>query len=125
MSDAAQDRYRTIQVSTSSPARLVAIMYEGAARFFAQAGTSLSNGDFAGADYWLGRACAIIQELLGTLDFQAGREVARHLGQVYTMALREALKAKLGRDATALRKLSSLFSDLKNGWMELAGRQPC
>lgn len=125
MLDAAQDRYRMVQVSTSSPTRLVAMMCEGAARFFGQASASISNGDSEGADYWLGRACAIIHELLGTLDFQAGKDVARHLGQIYTMTLREAMRAKLGRDATALSKLQSVFTDLRNDWIELAGRQSC
>ncbi|MDP2857646.1 MAG: flagellar export chaperone FliS [Bacillota bacterium] len=122
MSEAAQDRYRMVQISTSSPTRLVVLMYEGAARFFGQAGVSLGNGDHDAADYWTGRACSIVQELLSTLDFQAGGEIARHLGQVYTMALREALRAKLGRDASLLKKLSALFSDLKSGWMQLSVR---
>lgn len=122
MLEAAQDRYRMVQISTSSPTRLVVLMYEGAARFFGQAGTSLGNGDYGAADHCLERACAIVQELLSTLDFQAGGEIARHLGQVYTMALREALRAKLGRDASLLRKLSTLFSDLKAGWVQLSCR---
>jgi flagellar protein FliS len=122
MSEAAQDRYRMVQISTSSPAGLIVLMYEGTARFFGQCGRCLGDGDSAAADYWLDRACAVVQELLSTLDFQAGGEIARHLGQIYTMALREALKARLNRDASLLQRLSALFSDLKAGWLQISAR---
>jgi flagellar protein FliS len=116
----ALNQYRRMQIGTSSPAKLVVLMYEGAARFLERAACQLERGEIEDSAYWLDRSMAIVQELLETLDFEHGGGIASQLGGVYTMSLREMLRARLRKDAEILRKLSRLYIDLKQGWEEIA-----
>lgn len=117
------DRYRRVQVETASPVQLIIMMYEGIARFLNRAASFIETGEYARADTLLERSNAIVNELISTLNFEAGGEIAQNLGSIYTMTIRETLLARLRRDAKKLKSLASLYIDLRGGWVGVASKK--
>jgi flagellar protein FliS len=120
MAESVMDQYRRVQIGTAGPAQLVMMMYDGIARFLTQAAHCMDKSNGSDAEYWTERSSRVVQELLATLDFEAGGEVARTLGEIYLMTIRETLRAKLRNDSSILTKLAALYSDLRTGWAQVA-----
>jgi flagellar protein FliS len=107
-------------VLTASPARLVVMLYDGARRFLAQAGAAMRDGQVAEAHRRLGRAEAIIEELLSALDFEAGGEIAERLEAIYVFCRRQIMEARIGQDPEKLEQVSRLLGELRAAWSEIA-----
>lgn len=115
--------YRTMQVGTASPAKLVWFMFDGAARFCAQAQRAAAAGDFEGAHRHIVRAQDIVDELDAALDPRAG-EVARSLEKLYAFARSRLLEANLRKDPELLGVLAGLFAELRSTWEEAMRTAP-
>ncbi|MBN9624338.1 MAG: flagellar export chaperone FliS [Actinobacteria bacterium] len=111
--------YAENSVLTAPPERLVVMLYDGAGRFLARAAAATREGDAAAAGTALGRAGAILDELLATLDFEAG-EIAAHLGDIYLFCNRELLRAQIDRDAKRIERVAVLLGGLRESWATLA-----
>jgi flagellar protein FliS len=77
--------YREASVMTASPEQLVVMLYDGAGRFLRQAEGAMLGGTWMQASEKLSRAEAIIDELLATLDMEAG-EIAERLQAIYVFS---------------------------------------
>lgn len=88
-----------------------------------RAASFIETGEYARADTLLERSNAIVNELISTLNFEAGGEIAQNLGSIYTMTIRETLLARLRRDAKKLKSLASLYIDLRGGWVGVASKK--
>ena len=119
---ASPNAYRESAVMTASPAQLVVMLYDGAARFLKQAEILAAEGAWGDAGGRVTRAEMIIDELLVTLDTEQGGEVADRLQAIYVFCKRLLIEARLERDVERIRKTASLLLDLRGSWAELAGR---
>lgn len=120
---AASRAYAENSVLSAPPERLVVMLYDGAARFLAQAVEAIEGGDAAAAAEPLRRTHAILDELLGTLDFEAG-EVAERLQSIYMFSKRTLVEAQLARDPKPIKRVASLLSVLRSAWAKIAAGQP-
>ena len=75
--------YQEIAVQTSSPTKLVVMLYEGAIRFLGQSVTSIRSKDIDSKRQSIDRAMAVIQHLQSTLDRDQGGDVAAKLDNLY------------------------------------------
>ena len=114
----AQQAYRDSSVLTAPPERLVVMLYDGARRFLAQAAHAMSEDDIAGANNRLQRAEAILDELLSTLDMEAG-EIAERLQSIYLFCRRTLMEGRLERDPEKFEQVSRLLGDLREAWDEI------
>jgi flagellar protein FliS len=120
MPESPADQYRRIQINTANPVQLVVLLYDGLLQYLERSAVCLEKGDIEGCARWCDRVNAIAQELLGVLDFGAGGEVAQQLASVYTMTMRETLKAQIRKDPGIFRRLEGVYSEIRDGWVELA-----
>ncbi len=111
--------YTESSVLTAPPERLVVLLYDGAGRFLARAAAAIRDGDAGAAGEPLQRVHAILDELLATLDFDAG-EVAERLQSIYLFSKRTLTEAQLKRDADAVERVAALLADLRAAWAEIA-----
>jgi flagellar protein FliS len=65
---AAAARYRGVQVVTCNPLQLLVMLYDGAIRFIGEAEAAITAGDRARVGDRIGKAHAILEELVATLD---------------------------------------------------------
>jgi flagellar protein FliS len=115
--------YTESSVLTAPPERLVVMLYDGAGRFLARAVAALRDGDAGAAGEPLGRAQAILDELLATLDHEAGL-VAERLESIYLFCKRTLIEAQLQRDPEAVERVAAQLAVLREAWAEIAARPP-
>ena len=112
--------YKEAGVLTASPAQLVVMLYDGAGRFLRQAAAAMDEGDVPRSHERLQRGEAIVQELLDTLDFDQGGDIATGLRDLYLFCLRHLGEARIERDATKVRQVVRILSELRGSWAEIA-----
>jgi flagellar secretion chaperone FliS len=119
----ASQRYAQDSVLTAAPEKLVVMLYDGLARFLAQGAAALRDEDLAAAGKALGRAGAILDELLATLDPAAG-EITGNLAEIYMFCKRELLAAQLKRDPKRIERVAKLLAELREAWATIATAPP-
>ena len=110
--------YRENSIMTASPEQLVVMLYDGAGRFLRQAEGSMIDGSWLQASEKLSRAEAIIDELLATLDLDAG-EVADRLQSIYVFCKTRLIEARIERDAVRVDQVARLLSELREAWSQV------
>ena len=110
--------YREASIMTASPEQLVVMLYDGAGRFLRQAEGSMIEGSWLKASEKLSRAEAIIDELLATLDMDAG-EVADRLQSIYVFCKTRLIEARIERDAARVDQVARLLSELREAWSQV------
>jgi flagellar protein FliS len=116
---AASQAYTQNSVLTAPPERLVVMLYDGAGRFLARAAAAVREDDISAAAEPLHRVHAILDELLVTLDFEAG-EVAERLESIYLFCKRTLIDAQLKREAEPIERVAELLGVLRGAWAEVA-----
>jgi flagellar protein FliS len=120
---ATPNAYREAAVLTASPVQLVVMLYDGANRFLRQAVVLYGQGDEVKAGQQLGRAQAIVEELLATLDIERGGDIAPRLQGIYVYCIKEMTTARFKKEPARLTEVAALLADLRESWAELAARQ--
>jgi flagellar protein FliS len=117
----AQQAYRDSSVLTAPPERLVVMLYDGTRRFLAQAGHAMREGNIALSNNRLQRAEAILDELLSTLDMEAGGDIAVRLQSIYLFCRRNLAEGRVDCNPEKFDQVSRLLGELREAWDEIAG----
>jgi flagellar protein FliS len=112
--------YRTGQVGSAGPLRIVVLLYEGALRFSRQALDRFD--DPASRGQALGRAHGIISELMAALDHEKGADIAANLDGLYGYMLDSLTAANLSADREALASTIRVLETLLPAWREIESR---
>ena len=76
------------------------------------------DGSWLQASEKLSRAEAIIDELLATLDMDAG-EVADRLQSIYVFCKTRLIEARIERDAVRVDQVARLLGELREAWSQV------
>jgi flagellar protein FliS len=112
------NQYKTTQVSTSSPEKLLLMLYDGAINFTKIALEKMEARDIAGKGKYIGKAQAIVSELMNTLNHEVGGDISRRLEQLYIYLIDEYLKANIHNSSRALENALRILSVLRGTWVE-------
>ncbi|MBJ7332289.1 MAG: flagellar export chaperone FliS [Solirubrobacteraceae bacterium] len=104
---------------TASPGQLVVMLYDGAIRFLRQAELTMEEGAIAQANDRMQRAEAILDELLATLNPEAG-EITERLAAIYTFCRSELIAARIDRSPRKIKQVIGLLSELREAWNQIA-----
>lgn len=110
--------YQRGQVGSANPLRIVLLLYEGAVRFSRQAQESFEEPGLRG--HALGRAHAIVSELLSALDYERGADIATNLASLYNFVLEGLIRANVEGDRASLDTVVPVMETLTSAWRELA-----
>jgi flagellar protein FliS len=114
------EHYRQTAVQSAvldaSPHRLVSLMLGGLRQRLQLAIACIDIGDIPRKGQAITEACMIIGELDGSLDHQAGGEIAASLASLYEYMQRRLLEANLNNDVERLREVDSLVADIESAW---------
>jgi flagellar secretion chaperone FliS len=108
--------YRQTQAATVDSGTLLLMLYQGTIDFLQQAQESLTRNDMGEKGRYVMKALAVISELLVSLDFKAGGEVAQNLEQLYLFMLDQITVANVSNDPKPLTRVIELLKTLKEGW---------
>ncbi|MCD7099424.1 flagellar export chaperone FliS [Stenotrophomonas sp. MMGLT7] len=114
------EQYRKVGVSTSvtdaDPHKLIALLFDGACQRIRQAQAGIAQGDLARKGKAIGEACAIIGHLNGSLDHEAGGEIAGNLSALYDYLIHRLTEANLHNDESALAESLQLLGEIDSAW---------
>lgn len=114
--------YLETEVLTSSPERLVPMLYERLLVQLRRAQDQIRSGNIEGKADSLQKASAIVFELLGALDFEAGGELANRLASLYSYFAQRITHAGRAMDAAALDEVVRLATSLHESWIQAITR---
>jgi len=114
--------YARAQVTSVDRTRLLLLVFEGGLAFLQRARAGLAGGDLAAFGHNLGRAQAIIGELLGTLDYEAGGTIARDLARLYDFMLVHLTEANARQSVRHLDEVLVVFETIAGAYREIIER---
>ncbi len=113
-------QYQQVSVNSSvmgaSSHRLVQMLMEGALERIAVAKESMARKEIALKGKNIGHAIEIVGGLQGSLNIEAGGEVAENLSSLYDYMVRRLLVANNQNDESILDEVSGLMIEIKMGW---------
>ena len=115
--------YRSAQVTTSSPAAQVVLLYEGAIRFTAISVQRLTAQDLEGSHAASIRAQAIVSALRESLDMSTG-EIALQLDAIYDFMHRRLVAGNLAKQPGPALEVIDLLRGLLDAWRSIAAPAP-
>jgi flagellar protein FliS len=114
------NQYRTMQVKTANRGQILLMLYEGAITNVKKATASIERKEIAAKAAAIGKAHDIINELVSTLDHEAGGNIAADLERLYNFMIEQLVKANthgLKPEAVAaLQSVQKLLETLLEGW---------
>jgi len=119
--------YKETRIKTASQGQLIIMLYNEAVRQLDQALALMGLNDSGKKDpariEKIGKAVVktqeIVSELMVSLDFEQGGDIARNLFSLYTWFNRELMEANIGQDAQRLSTVRNLIDELRNAWQEI------
>ena len=116
-------QYRATKVETAGSVDLVVMLYQGAVRFIRLSIEALERNDGKTAHANLVRAQDIVVELLGSLNREAGGQIAEQLASIYDYCFRRLVTANVKKDPVPAREVLGIMRDLGTAWQQIALQQ--
>ena len=90
--------YQKTQVTTASKEKILLLLYEGAIRFVRHARVAMNENKIADKGANISKATAIVSELMATLDFKVGGDLAVELESLYVFMIDKLIEANIKND---------------------------
>jgi flagellar protein FliS len=111
--------YRSAEIATLTQRDLLVRLYQGMERFLIQAKAAMDAKDWAGAHHQCQRAKEILNELVSTLDFEHGGEVAEGLKRFYLSLLFKISEANLRKSPAVIDAVLPLLARVREAWEQV------
>ena len=112
-------QYQKTQVTTASREKVLLMLYEGAIRFTKHAAAAMRQKKIAEKGKYISKATAILSELMATLDFKAGGQLAVDLENLYVFMIDKLIEGNIKNDVTCLEAVEKLLMTLYEAWKDI------
>ena len=112
-------KYQKTQVITASREKILLMLYEGAIKFVKQARTAMEAKKVADKGTFISKANAIISELMATLDFKAGGQLAVDLENLYVFMIDKLIEANIHNKVECLDAVEKILMTLYSAWKDV------
>ena len=114
------DRYKrdmlALEVEAASPHKLIQMLFEGALSRIALAKHFMHEKNIAKKGENISSAIGIIAGLQGSLDFEAGGEIAKNLDALYNYMMNALMQANISNDEEKLDNITQILIEIKSAW---------
>jgi flagellar secretion chaperone FliS len=111
--------YQKTQITTASREKVLLMLYEGAIRFVKHAEVAMLDKKIAEKGKQISKATAIISELMATLDFKVGGQLAVDLENLYVFMIDKLIEGNINNDVECLRTVEQLLRTLYTAWQDV------
>ncbi|MFN3410777.1 MAG: flagellar export chaperone FliS [Exilispira sp.] len=113
--------YLEMKVKTASPIQLVIMLYDKAIVCLNTAIELINKKSikFDVINNNIIRAQDIISELMLSLDFEQGGEIAQNLFSIYDYCMKQMIDGNIKKDSKLLTDVVKILSELRSAWAEL------
>lgn len=118
-SSLAYNSYQQNSVAVESPAKLVEMLYEGILRFASMAKRCIDSEDIEKKIYYINRTTDIFVELLNSLDYEKGGQVAHYLTGLYTHQIKLLTQANMENNKDKIDIVIKVVKGLLEAWKEV------
>lgn len=108
--------YTEVSVVGSNPIRLVTMLYEGAISACQEIERCFESGDIWGRSKAVTKAVNILTELLLSLNYEKGGEMAANLKRLYSYMQCRLLEAHTRKDRAIPKEVERLLFQLLEAW---------
>lgn len=112
----AAERYRQVRSNTSTPGELLLALYDGMFRFMNSARLCFENKQNARGREFVGKAHAIISELMVALDHNVSPELCGNLASIYDFALARLNDANRHATIEPIEDAIRALTPLREAW---------
>ena len=117
----ALDSYNQMNIQIDRPEKLILMLYEGAFRFVSFAKKAIKEGNIENKAKYIIKASNIFIELINSLDFEKGGDIAYYLNGLYAQQLQLLAKANLENEEKYLDEVINVVKELISAWKEETG----
>lgn len=110
------DSYQKTSIQTASKEELILMLYNGAMRYTSQAIDFLEQKNLPDASKNICRAQAIIVELLNSLNFEVGGDIAKNLEYLYSVMVDNLTVSNFEHSSEPLKLNLKILEKLKTAW---------
>lgn len=111
--------YQKTHVTTASREKILLMLYEGAIRFTKQAKVAMQEKKIADKGKAISRATAILSELMATLDFKVGGQLAADLENLYVFMIDKLIEANINNSTESLDVVENILRTLYTAWKDV------
>ncbi|HYE06095.1 MAG TPA: flagellar export chaperone FliS [Planctomycetota bacterium] len=111
--------YQNGDVATLSQRDLIVRLYQGAERFMARAQEAMAQREIEAAHINCQKAKAIFAELLATLNFEQGGDVAVRLRELYLFINARIGEANLRKRPELIAEVAPIVATLRQAWEQV------
>jgi len=108
--------YRKNAAMGASPVQLIVMLYDGAIRFMEEGKRAMLEKNYEVQNAKLQRSQKIVMELMGSLDFSQGGDVAKNLLKLYEYVLSELVEANINDDPIRIENAQATMRELREAW---------
>lgn len=112
----AAERYSQVRANTSTPGELLLALYDGLFRFLNGAKLCFENKQDARGRELVGKARAVVSELLLALDHKVAPELCANLAAIYDFALSRLSDANRDAKAEHINDVIRALTPLREAW---------
>lgn len=122
--------YRETRIKTASQGQLIVMLYDEAVKQLdlaleildRETGGKKDPARIEARNKAVVKAQQIVTELMASLDFETGGEIARNLFSLYNWFNRELLQANIAADAPRVRAVRTMVDELRSAWQEIVAK---
>jgi flagellar protein FliS len=120
--------YKETRVKTASPGQLIVMLYDEAIK---QSDTAIAllgpeskpkAENIERVNKSLGKVQDVVTELMASLDFDAGGDIARDLYALYVWFSKEILEANIRKEVGRIESVRNMLAELREAWAEAASK---
>ena len=115
----ADNAYKNNQVMGAPQKKLIIMLYDGAIRNLKLAKIAMNEKNIEKANNTLIKAQNIILELMSTLNFEAGGEIAKNLHALYQYMYEKSIAANVEKNPDHADEVIKFLEELKEVWEQI------
>lgn len=115
----ANNQYKNNQVMTAPKKKLLIMLFDGAIKNLKLAELSIASKEIEKTNTYLTKTQNIIEELMYTLNYEAGGDIAKNLYQLYEYMYNKLIRANIDKDIDGVLEVKNFMEELRDTWEQI------
>lgn len=115
----ANNVYKNNQVMTAPKKKLLIMLYDGAIKNLKLAEVALQDKEIEKVNIYLTKTQDIIAELMSTLNFEVGGDIAKNLYQLYDYMYVKLIRANVDKNVESIIEVKNFMEELRDTWIQI------
>jgi flagellar protein FliS len=115
----AGNAYKSNEVMTAPKKKLVVMLYDGAVKNLKLAKIAMADKNIEKTNDAIIKAQNILAELMSTLNFDQGGDIAKNLMALYQYMYQQTVRANIEKNADMVDEVINYLEELRDAWSRI------